>query len=190
VRSRDGAVQRAKVEEASQVEQAKEAELKHQENLARFQKLTPESSLWDWLQFTTNGNELRDSAFAGIRQLPRRQADAEEMIGLGLDLPMMELSHLDLQITPKFCGIARQFLRKDAESFRPKTSEPAPYQVVAFRMERHLLTLRWLEAHDCDCDAAVTAYETTARLYPDSPERAQYLATLARLHRKPHAGAS
>jgi hypothetical protein len=187
-RSRTSAAQQAKVEEASQIEEAQAAARKHQENLAKFRTLTPESSLWDWLQFTTDGNELRDSAFAGIHQLRRRQADAEEMIGLGLDLPMMELSHLDLQITPRFCGIAREFLRKDAESFRPKTSEPAPYAVVAFRIERHLPTIRWLSAHDCDCDAVVAAYENTAHLYPDSPERAQFLATLVQLQRKPNAG--
>ena len=44
-------------------------------------------------------------------------------------------------------------------------------------------TIEWLTAHGCDCEAAVTAYETTARLYPDSPQRTALLGKLAPLHR-------
>lgn len=83
-----------------------------------------------------------------------------------------------------FREIASEFLRKDAESFRPITSDPAPYSVMAFRVERHLPTLQWLVAHDCDCEASLAAYETTARLYPDSPERKQFLTKLARLRER------
>ena len=162
------------------LQEQREKELARAENVVAFQRLTPESPLQDWLAFVTNGNELRDSAFAGIRRLARRQADAETLISQGDDLPMMELRNLDLEITPRFCGIAVEFLRKDADSFRPTTAA-ARYDVVSYRIERHLLTMRWLAANECDCAAAVSAYETTARLYEDSPERARFLAALAKV---------
>ncbi len=180
---RGRAAQRAEVAQKLQADEENETVRRRKENLAKFQELTAESPLSEWLQFTVDGNELRDSAFAGIRRLAHRQADAEEMIARGVDLPMMELQHLDLAITPKFCTIAVEFLRKDAESFRPKASDEKPYAVMAFRIERHLPTIRWLIANNCDCAAAVRAYDSIARLYPDSPERAQFLAKLTQLQR-------
>ncbi|MGH7712617.1 MAG: hypothetical protein ACREOG_15100 [Gemmatimonadaceae bacterium] len=180
--------ERAKAQEAFEAQEERAAALKREENLAKFRQLTSESALWDWLQFTTDGNELRDSAFAGIQRLQRRQADAEELIMRGEDLPMMELRHLDLSVTPRFCGIAVEFLRKDAESFRPTTTDPKPLAVMPYQIDRHLTTMHWLEAHGCDCDVAVKAYATTAGLYPASPERARFIAQLAEL-RKPNASA-
>ncbi|MGH7693421.1 MAG: hypothetical protein ACRENH_00490, partial [Gemmatimonadaceae bacterium] len=134
---RGRAAQRAEVAQQLQTDEEREMLQRREENLARFQQLTQDSPLSDWLEFTVDGNELRDSAFAGIRRLERRQADAEEMIARGVDLPMLELQHLDLAITPRFCGIAVDFLRKDAEALRPGASDPKPYAVMAFRIERH-----------------------------------------------------
>ena len=95
----------------------------------------------------------------------------------------MELRNLDLEITPRFCGIAIEYLRKDADSFRPTSTEAARYGAASFRLERHLPTMQWLATNRCDCTAAVAAYEATARLYEDSPERARFLAALAKLRR-------
>jgi hypothetical protein len=180
---RHRATSNANARASFELQEQRKKELARAENLASFQKLTPASPLQNWLEFVTNGNELRESAFAGIRRLARRQADAEALIGQGEDLPMMELRHLDLEITPRFCAIAVEFLRKDAESFRPTPASAARYDRASFRMERHLLTMQWLAANRCDCAAAVSAYETTALLYDASPERARFLTALAQLRR-------
>lgn len=172
--------------DAGRVAAAEVAARERQENLDRFNRLTPKSPLWEWLQFTTDGNELRDSAFAGIRGLPRRQADAEELIARGEELPMMELPRLDVAMTPRFCEVAREFLRRDAESLRPGPDDPTRSGAIPFRIERHLPTIRWLTDHGCDCEAAVTAYEASARRYPDSPQRAQFLEKLAQLRQRPN----
>jgi len=184
-RSRDNAGRA----EAGRAEEAEVATREREENLARFNQLTTESPLWEWLQFTMNGNELRDSAFAGIRRLPRRQAEAEQLIARGEELPMMELPRLDLEITPRFCEVAREFLRADADSLRPKPADPGRSGQIPYRIERHLPTIRWLTERGCDCEAAVSAYEATARLYPDSPQRAQFLDQLARMRRRPNVAA-
>jgi len=181
---REGKERYARVQEEFKAQEVREAESQREADLLKFKQLTPESPLREWLDFTTDGNELRSRALEGIRNLARRQADAEEMIGFGLDLPMIELANLNLTPTAKFCAIAGEFLRKDAESFRPRVPDPAPYSVMAFRVERHLPAMHWLVEHNCDIDVGVATYAEVVKLYPDEKERQGFLDKLAALRAK------
>src|SRR5260221_8945434 len=72
----------AKGERARQQQQEDSArnaaeEQRRQENLARFQKLSADSPLWEWAAFIGEESELDAQAVAGARELAHRQADAE-----------------------------------------------------------------------------------------------------------------
>ena len=54
------------------------------ENLARFEKLSADSPLWDWAEFIGQGSELDKQAVAGAQKLSHRQADAEVALDRGV----------------------------------------------------------------------------------------------------------
>ena len=49
------------------------------------------------------------------------------------------------------------------------------------RVDRYLATFQWLVQQGCECEAELAAVEASVRIYPDSPERTQVLAELARI---------
>jgi hypothetical protein len=135
-----------------------------EENRAAFHKLTQDSELSEWLAFRAPDNPLRVQALEGIRRLPRRQADAEELMRRGLDSFWEDVPELDLQATPVICERARHFLLERAE-----------------RIEPYLPTFQWLVDQHCKCDPELAAIETAVQIYPDSPERNRVLAALTRI---------
>ena len=50
---------------------------------------------------------------------------------------------------------------------------------IARRIETYLPAAQWLVERGCDCRPELMAYETTARAYPDSPERRAFLERVA-----------
>src|SRR5262245_56827711 len=76
----------------------------------KFAELTSNSPLWEWWDFSLPGHPLRDQALAAMRELPRRQIEADAMLQDGFALPMDELVHLDLEATPVLCEAAQRFL--------------------------------------------------------------------------------
>lgn len=100
------------------------------------------------------GNELREKAFARIRDLKRRQADAEQMIARGVPNVVLEIHNLNLQITPELCRVTTEFLRKDADSYKPATPDAPPYSVMAYRIEQFWWNMEWLAGHGCDRNGA------------------------------------
>src|SRR5262249_9510841 len=150
----------------------------------RFAKLTSDTPLWEWWDFALPGNPLREEALAAMRRLSARQIQAETMLEGGFDLPMTEIANLDLDATPALCSAARQFLLQHAASLRPPGPARAPpYAVVAPRLEQYLPGLRWIGAHGCGVSEVVSAYEASARAYPDAPERQRFLADIEGVRR-------
>jgi hypothetical protein len=43
--------------------------------------------------------------------------------------------------------------------------------------------VEWLVQHGCSLNEALTELETTARAYPDAPDRARFLARLSALRK-------
>jgi hypothetical protein len=174
---------RARVEATAQVEVAHHIEVKQAEPdfenpRARFERLGPDSPLWEWAWAAEKGSEFRDQALADIRQLERRQPDAEIMLERGWSFPMVELPNLALQPTPSFCDHARSFLRRRAEDVTA-VAPPPPYSVVAQRIEIYLPAMRWLVENRCDCGKELRAIDGAIKAYPDSPERSTFLRELA-----------
>lgn len=179
--SREVAARRSDMEAQEAITEAKESEAKRQQNLATFQKLTPNSPLWEWMPFTFDNNELRDTALAGARHLASRQADAEALLEQGHWFPLVEMRNLDLDATPRFCALARQHLEKEARAWRTTVEHPPEYTVSAGQLEKYLPAMEWLAAHHCDLGSALAEIQSTVRIYPTSPERERFLDTLARL---------
>jgi hypothetical protein len=178
-----GASNRAAVQAAYEAEQARQDEEQRRENLAQFEALGPDTPLWRWLEFTTDGNELRERAFESIRGLARRQSDAEEMIARGFDLPVLELHHLGLAPTEALGAALRKHLLDDAEHFRTQAANGVPYENSAQRIERHLPALRWMAANGLDVRPPAEAYATAARAFAASDERDRFLRKLAEVGR-------
>ena len=144
----------------------------------KFAELTPRSSLWEWWDFALPGNPLRDQALTAMRQLEHRQLEAETMLADGYALPMDEFANLDLEVSFELCQAARPFLRRHADTVRMLAPGSA-FGAIARRIETYLPAAQWLVERGCDCRPELMAYETTARAYPDSPERRAFLERVA-----------
>lgn len=177
-RSRENAVYVAQLAQQRQASLAADLEAKRREQQARFEKLTPESPLWEWLSLAEPETGFRDQALVGIRQLPRRQRDAEEMLAHGNAWVLKDLPSLDLQPTPALCEGARRCLIADANSYRQTVEVPPSLSVLEPRIRALAPAVKWLIERGCDCSEVLAAYEAAAKTYSDDHYRTDFLAAL------------
>jgi hypothetical protein len=180
-RDREARVRRQRIDTESTAEESRRQAIKDQENLANFQKLTPQSHLWDYMPFTWDNNPLREQALEKARSLPTRQTDAEQMLSDRHGFPLLEIQDLNLSPTPTFCSQAEAFLVKHAEDWRTTVPSPPSYEARAPEIEKYLGAMGWLRANGCDLTAVLQATEAMVRGYPASPNRELFLEALARL---------
>ncbi len=158
-----------------------------QEDEARFQGLTPDSSLWDYLNPQRIPDGRHDQAVEGARHVKSRQTDAVMLLKEGKINWLNELWSLDLEATPALCETFSAELRKEA------TAKDEPNWNVGEKLERQLPNLEWLAAQHCNFDAGLAASETRIQLITDAmgrqdgglPRWQQFLAALGALHQKP-----
>jgi lipoprotein NlpI len=156
------------------------AEERRRDNLARFQKLTDASPLWEWAAFIGKDSPLDKEAVAGARKLSHRQADAEAALKRGMGFPLVEYARLDLQATPALCEAADDFLSGDAASHpSPGGDANAAYAVIHEYFSPYLDAVEWLTQHNCALDDAVARLVETAAAYPQSSSRDGFLGVLA-----------
>jgi hypothetical protein len=156
------------------------------ENEARFQGLTPDSTLWDYLNPQGIPDGRGEQAVEGARQVKSRQTDAVMLLAEGKMNWLNELWRLDLEATPSLCEAFGAALRKAA------ASEVEPSWNVGEKLERQLPNMKWLVAGHCDLDDGVTAVEKRVHLITDvmgaqdggRPRWLQFLAALAELRPK------
>ena len=130
-----------------------------------YAKLPADAPLWDWVPFFNTSNAPKSGeAFARIRTLDSRQADAETMLARG-DFPLRFIGELDLTPTPALCDNARAMLRKRVAPLVLATPNAKPYRDIAGEVADALPTLKWLIGYDCDATAEVAAWETMAKAY-------------------------
>jgi hypothetical protein len=185
-KSRAAAKNRAAIDLQAAADLTREQEQRQQENLATFAKLKPDSPLWEWMPFTFDSNPLRDTALAGARNLVTRQEDAEALLERGHWFPLVEIEHLDLHATPRFCELARQHLDKEALAWRTTAESPPEYSVSVGQLEKYHPAIEWLTDRHCNLDSALATTIQTIQIYPASPERDRYLAELVRLKQASH----
>jgi len=159
-----------------------------QEDEAKFQRLTPDSPLRDYLnpQTMPPGDAGHRHALEGARQVKARQIEAVVLIQEGKTRWLTDLSELDLQATPELCEAFDAALRKDA-------AQEGPNWNVGEELERQLPNIKWLVAAHCKLDGGVSAVESRIRLITGAmgeqdggrPRWMEFLAVLAQLH-QPH----
>ena len=149
---------------------------------ARFRMLPPDAALWEWRPFTEHGEELRQMALDGIRRLANRQSDAEMLLDMGLNFPMLHMPQMDLEATPALCESARRFLRKRVGMISPAVPG-RPYNWEKDSVDPYLSTMEWLLQHGCDCGPEVAQIEAAVLAYPKAADREQTLAVLARIRK-------
>ena len=171
--------------ELQAIRAAKRASARRAERDARARELESiesEPSLYAYLPFTEPGDPLRERAMARIVALPERQREAEEMVRMGNVAAMREVPNLGVSATPTLCDAARESIVYHARRVRPDDGERAlSYATAARDVEFYMPTVEWLTQHGCSLGDALSELETTAQAYPDSPERARFLARLRAL---------
>jgi hypothetical protein len=156
-----------------------------QEDAAKFQQLTPDSPLRDYLNPQTMPPDDAGyrQALDGARHVTRRQIEAVALIEEGKVRWLKDLAELDLQATPALCDAFDAALRKDA-------TQEGPNWNVGEELERQLPNMKWLVAEHCRLDDGVSAVETRVRLITGAmgerdggrPRWLEFLAALAQLH--------
>ncbi len=175
---------REQTEGAAQVAQREAEWAKNkEEEKAKFQGLTPDSSLRDYLDYAPAGVD-REQVVAGARQVKSRQSDAIVLLKEGKIGRLEELWRFDLGATPALCEAFGVALRQQAIEDDLDWS-------VAERLDRQLPNMKWLVAEHCNLDDSVAAAETRIRRIiavmqkVDLPRWQQFLADLAELRQKP-----
>lgn len=158
------------------VQQANE----QQQLRARFEALTVASSLSDVLAFISNGSGMRDEALAKARTLVHRQENAIAMLRVRDESIMGELRNLNLEVTPELCTPATEFLRLHAlDPQGHPANNNSHFLVAAQYLDKYVFGMQWLAERGCAMRPAIDSYRATAMLYPDSPERQEFLDRLA-----------
>jgi lipoprotein NlpI len=166
-------------QEAAEAERQAAIEAEKQRlNLERFEKLSPDSPLWDYDAFFGKDNPLSDRAIAAARALTHLQADAEEALRRDMGFPLVEYSRLDLEATPAFCAAAGNLLRQEAVA-HPAPTADTEYElaVLPYLEADDMGAIEWLTRH-CDIDDAVAQIRDTLKSYKPS-SRDGTLALLA-----------
>jgi hypothetical protein len=184
-RSKHRAEDQAAARAAWDADAPRRAEQEREENRQKFARLTSDSPLSDWLEFRLPSNELREQALAGIRKLPRRQADAEEMMQRGLDWFWDDIPYLDLTLTPPIRDRARIFLEERIRDITPiHPDDPPQFTYMVDRIDPYLGTLQWLVEQKCECDDQLERLDHVIRMYPTTPDGERVLAALGTIRNK------
>ncbi len=132
---------------------------------ADFAKLSPDSSLMDYLRFT--GTSMRDQAYRDMKKVKSRQADIVMLLQKkGLEgSPSLML--LDLQPTAEVCEAYGTALAGAASQIA-KTGGRSDYITAAIDLEFQVPTIQWLTTHDCNLDESLTLAATNIRAVSDS----------------------
>jgi hypothetical protein len=134
---------------------------------ARFERLTPESPLWEWVPFLDD-YRVRDQAFQHVRSSPTRQADAEIMLERG-DFPLLQLRLFELEPTPQFCDKLYAFVSKREEALRLAVPKSKDYSSIASDVQGATTAILWLQSNHRDCKELAGRYFDTVSAYRGEP---------------------
>jgi hypothetical protein len=139
------------------------------ERTAEFRRLTPDSTLLDYMLFRPS-EPRREDWFEGVRRVKSRQTDAVVLLKRGSHptLPS-QLYRFGLEATPSLCEAFHEQLREKAAKIEPLSLFPgSPGDANATRtaiydVSDQLRTIKWLVGAHCDLSDTLTDIETKLR---------------------------
>jgi hypothetical protein len=153
-----------------------------QEREAWLQRLTPDSSLWDYFNPDHMPRGRWEQAVAGARRVKSRQADSEMLLQEVKLYWLRELWRLDLDATPALCQAF------GAAPLKQASADPDYDFNVAEDIEVQLPNMKWLAAARCDLDDGLAVAETRVRrviaVRQGEPRWDQFLTELVLLHHR------
>jgi hypothetical protein len=150
------------------------------ESLVKLQGLTPQSPLWEWINYTDPRMGVRDEAFAGIRNLTHRQTDADEMLANGVTGFLKDLPSLGLEPTPTIVAAHKKKLREMVKGIERPDAGSVKYSWISWEIDPYLPSIQWMAEKHCGCSGEVAALQAAVRSYKNSAGRAECLAALAK----------
>jgi hypothetical protein len=163
--------------DAVQAKKIAELQQADAEARARYQNLTAESPLNDYLRYVSDGDE--EDMIARMRLVKSRQGDATALLNDGRILRLTFLWRLDLAATPELCAAYDAALRKMVDS---DVSVPgAWYRNVIDHFEAQLPNVKWLAAGGCNLNAGLDAVDLPIRFFIEH-NNAQYEPEVAHWH--------
>jgi hypothetical protein len=165
--------------EAEIAQREAESAKREEEKEARFQRLTPESSLWDYLDPDRIPDGKREQAVEAARRVKTRQPDAEKLLKEVKLYWLRDLWRLDLEAAPSLCEAFGAALLKDV-------TEQTEYDFsVGEDLELQLPNLKWLVGAHCNLDDGLVVAETRVRrvvaVQHGDPRWDQFLAAIVEL---------
>lgn len=142
---------------------------------AKFDRLGPDSSLRDYLEYLPPGDPRSQAALAGARLVKSRAVDAAALLKEGKIDALPDLGRLDIE-PAAVCETYGAALQAAAAKIDRTRSN---YLGIAIDLERQLPNIKWLTAARCDIGEAVAALEARVRAVSDSPRLTAFADTLA-----------
>ncbi len=96
------------------------------------------------MEFVDPEKGVREEAFAGIRNLKRRQTDAEDMLAHGLSNILREIQYLDLELTPAVLAAHKKHTLELATSNDRPDASSVPYTWIASGVDSYLPSIEWM----------------------------------------------
>jgi hypothetical protein len=157
------------------------------EDRVRYQNLTANSPLQDYLHYASHDDE--QDMIARMRLVKSRQSDIVALLNSGALRRLPLLERLDLAPTPELCAAYNAALRKMVNDDMPVQS--MWYRNMAGYLDEQMPNMKWLVAGGCNLNDALTAAEAPMHFFiehrtqvePDLPHWREFLATTAALRR-------
>jgi hypothetical protein len=133
--------------------------------IARFQALTSDTSLSDYLDaldsytYYAPDEAGHEETLAKGRRIKSRQADAVALLKEGRIKRMQELWNLDIEATPAVCAAYRDALRHEAAEVDPMSIDFSKVNVIGGQLPN----LKWLVKEHCDLVDLLAFTETRIR---------------------------
>ena len=136
-----------------------------------------DAPLWRWTPLLGRGFFAEDDVIAKIRDLDRRQGDAETMLERG-DFPLAYLGRFALAATPAVCEGARAELQSKVAPLVVATKQARLFSDIERPFDEALSAMQWLVGYGCAVEAESRAWETAAKGYRDPSHAVDEFAAL------------
>jgi hypothetical protein len=146
---------------------------------AALASMPADAPLWELIPFlaTARGETKQEAVLDRIKNLDRRQSDAEIMLDRG-DFPLGYLGRFGLNPTPAICDKAGNLLRQRVKPLILPTPNAKPYDDIFQGVADAAAAMTWLVGYGCSCDAESLAWEAMAKAYRDPGYDVRNLAEL------------